>query len=167
MRLRRSGDERAAVQVQQHGRVARRHTGPLDPLAAHLPVLVPCAHCFDEGRRVGTEPGAAELKLEQPTSPEHLRVREDAALANAVGVELDRAKDVAPRRLLQASANIRRCAHATEATARYVAFMPNLTLLIVHHTASPATQELLEAALAGTRAEGVEGVHGAVRPAPA
>jgi multimeric flavodoxin WrbA len=38
-------------------------------------------------------------------------------------------------------------------------------LLVVHHTASPATQELLEAALAGTRAEGIEGVEVVVRPA--
>lgn len=39
------------------------------------------------------------------------------------------------------------------------------TLLVVHHTTSPATQELLEAALAGTRAEGIEGVDVVVRPA--
>ena len=39
------------------------------------------------------------------------------------------------------------------------------TLLVVHHTVSPATQELLEAALAGTRAEGLEGVDVVVRPA--
>jgi multimeric flavodoxin WrbA len=39
------------------------------------------------------------------------------------------------------------------------------TLLLVHHTASPATQELLEAALDGTRAEGLEGVEVLVRPA--
>lgn len=39
------------------------------------------------------------------------------------------------------------------------------TLLVVHHTASPATQELLEAALAGTRAEGLETVEVIVRPA--
>jgi len=39
------------------------------------------------------------------------------------------------------------------------------TLLLVHHTTSPATQELLEAALAGTRADGIEGVDVVVRPA--
>jgi multimeric flavodoxin WrbA len=38
-------------------------------------------------------------------------------------------------------------------------------LLVVHHTASPATQELLEAVLDGTRAEGLEGVEVIVRPA--
>ncbi len=38
-------------------------------------------------------------------------------------------------------------------------------LLIVHHTASPATQELLEAALDGTQAEGLESVSVVVRPA--
>lgn len=38
-------------------------------------------------------------------------------------------------------------------------------LLVVHHTASPATQELLEAALAGSRADGIEGVEVVVRPA--
>ena len=39
------------------------------------------------------------------------------------------------------------------------------TLLLVHHTTSPALQELLEAALAGTRAEGLEDVEVVVRPA--
>lgn len=38
-------------------------------------------------------------------------------------------------------------------------------LLVVHHTPSPALQELLEAALDGTRAEGLEGVDVVVRPA--
>ena len=38
-------------------------------------------------------------------------------------------------------------------------------LLVVHHTTSPATQELLEAALSGTRAEGLEDVQVVVRPA--
>ena len=38
-------------------------------------------------------------------------------------------------------------------------------LLVVHHTTSPAAQELLEAALAGTRAEGIEGVTVRVRAA--
>ena len=38
-------------------------------------------------------------------------------------------------------------------------------LLVVHHTTSPATQELLEAALDGTKADGVEGVEVVVRPA--
>ncbi len=39
------------------------------------------------------------------------------------------------------------------------------TLLVVHHTASPALQELLDAVLAGTRAEGLESVDVLVRPA--
>lgn len=39
------------------------------------------------------------------------------------------------------------------------------TLLFVHHTTSPATQELFEAALAGTKADGLEGVEVVVRPA--
>lgn len=38
-------------------------------------------------------------------------------------------------------------------------------LLVVHHTVSPATQELLEAALDGTRAGGIEGVAVRVRAA--
>jgi multimeric flavodoxin WrbA len=38
-------------------------------------------------------------------------------------------------------------------------------LLVVHHTASPATQELLDAAVAGTAAEGLDGVEVVVRPA--
>ncbi|HEX7353705.1 MAG TPA: flavodoxin family protein [Mycobacteriales bacterium] len=38
-------------------------------------------------------------------------------------------------------------------------------LLLVHHTPSPALQELFEAALAGTKAEGIEGVEVQVRPA--
>jgi multimeric flavodoxin WrbA len=38
-------------------------------------------------------------------------------------------------------------------------------LLLVHHTTSPALQELLEAALDGTRADGIEGVEVVVRPA--
>src|ERR1700759_19215 len=38
-------------------------------------------------------------------------------------------------------------------------------LLIVHHTTSPATQELLEAAVDGTKADGIEGVDVVVRPA--
>ncbi len=38
-------------------------------------------------------------------------------------------------------------------------------LLVVHHTPSPATQEVLEAVLAGTRAEGIEGVEVDVHPA--
>lgn len=38
-------------------------------------------------------------------------------------------------------------------------------LLVVHHTTSPALQELLEAVLDGTRAEGVEGVDVVVRAA--
>jgi multimeric flavodoxin WrbA len=39
------------------------------------------------------------------------------------------------------------------------------TLLVVHHTVSPATQELLEAALVGTRSGGLEAVEVVVRPA--
>lgn len=38
-------------------------------------------------------------------------------------------------------------------------------LLVVHHTTSPAMQELLEAVLAGTKADGIEGVEVRVRPA--
>jgi multimeric flavodoxin WrbA len=38
-------------------------------------------------------------------------------------------------------------------------------LLVVHHTTSPATQSLLEAALDGARADGIEGVEVRVRPA--
>jgi multimeric flavodoxin WrbA len=38
-------------------------------------------------------------------------------------------------------------------------------LLVVHHTTSPATQELLESALAGTKAEGLEDVEVEVRAA--
>jgi multimeric flavodoxin WrbA len=37
--------------------------------------------------------------------------------------------------------------------------------LVVHHTTSPATQELLEAALDGAKADGIEGVEVQVRPA--
>ena len=39
------------------------------------------------------------------------------------------------------------------------------TLLVVHHTPSPSMQAMLESLVAGTRAEGVEGVHVEVRPA--
>jgi multimeric flavodoxin WrbA len=39
------------------------------------------------------------------------------------------------------------------------------TLLVVHHTISPGTQELLDAALAGAKADGIEGVTVVVRPA--
>jgi multimeric flavodoxin WrbA len=38
-------------------------------------------------------------------------------------------------------------------------------LLVVHHTTSPATQQLLEAALDGTKAEGLDDVEVVVRPA--
>jgi multimeric flavodoxin WrbA len=38
-------------------------------------------------------------------------------------------------------------------------------LLVVHHTTSPATQTLLEAALDGTKADGIEGLQVRVRPA--
>ena len=38
-------------------------------------------------------------------------------------------------------------------------------LLVVHHTTSPALQELLDAVLEGTRAEGIEGVEVQVRAA--
>jgi multimeric flavodoxin WrbA len=39
------------------------------------------------------------------------------------------------------------------------------TLLVVHHTTSPALQALLEAALSGAHADGIEGVEVRVRPA--
>ena len=39
------------------------------------------------------------------------------------------------------------------------------TLLIVHHTVSPATRAMHEAVLEGTRAEGITGVDVVVRPA--
>lgn len=39
------------------------------------------------------------------------------------------------------------------------------TLLVVHHTVSPATHELLQAVLDGTRAEGITGVTVHCRPA--
>jgi hypothetical protein len=39
------------------------------------------------------------------------------------------------------------------------------TLLVVHHTPSPATRELLEAVLAGTHDPDIEGVDVEVRPA--
>jgi multimeric flavodoxin WrbA len=39
------------------------------------------------------------------------------------------------------------------------------SLLIVHHTPSPALQEMFEAALRGARAEEIEGVDVAIRPA--
>lgn len=38
-------------------------------------------------------------------------------------------------------------------------------LLVVHHTTSPALQELLDAVLEGTRADGIVGVEVRVRPA--
>jgi len=39
------------------------------------------------------------------------------------------------------------------------------SVLLVHHTVSPATQELLEAAISGTSAEGLEEIDVVVRPA--
>ena len=39
------------------------------------------------------------------------------------------------------------------------------TVLLVHHTVSPATQELFEAAVSGTSAEGLDDVEVVVRPA--
>ena len=39
------------------------------------------------------------------------------------------------------------------------------TLLVVHHTPSPSTRELLEAVLSGTRDPAIEGVNVVVRPA--
>lgn len=39
------------------------------------------------------------------------------------------------------------------------------TLLLVHHTVSPACEAMLEAVLAGTRADGISGVDVQVRPA--
>ena len=41
----------------------------------------------------------------------------------------------------------------------------NRTLLVVHHTPSPATRELLEAVLAGTRDPDITGVEVVARPA--
>ena len=38
-------------------------------------------------------------------------------------------------------------------------------LLVVHHTPSPAVQEILESVLAGTRADGIDGVEVEIRPA--
>ncbi len=38
-------------------------------------------------------------------------------------------------------------------------------LLLIHHTPSPATQEMLEAVLAGARHDAIEGVEVVVRPA--
>jgi NAD(P)H-dependent FMN reductase len=38
-------------------------------------------------------------------------------------------------------------------------------LLVVHHTTSPTMQELLEAAVDGTHADGIDGVETVVRPA--
>src|SRR5919205_4239367 len=38
-------------------------------------------------------------------------------------------------------------------------------LLVVHHTTSPALQELFEAVIAGTKADEIEGVEVVVRPA--
>jgi NAD(P)H-dependent FMN reductase len=42
---------------------------------------------------------------------------------------------------------------------------PPRRLLIVHHTSSPALQELLQAVIEGTHAEEIEGVETVVRPA--
>jgi hypothetical protein len=39
------------------------------------------------------------------------------------------------------------------------------TLLVVHHTPSPSTRELLEAVLSGTRDPDIQGVDVVVRPA--
>lgn len=39
------------------------------------------------------------------------------------------------------------------------------TLLIVHHTPSPALQEMLEAAISGARTDEIEGVEVVIRPA--
>jgi hypothetical protein len=39
------------------------------------------------------------------------------------------------------------------------------TLLIVHHTPSPALQEMLEVAISGARTDEVEGVEVVIRPA--
>jgi multimeric flavodoxin WrbA len=48
-------------------------------------------------------------------------------------------------------------------TARHNAVMARL--LVVHHTPSPATQEMLEAVLSGARDDAIEGVEVVVRPA--
>ncbi|HPV80371.1 MAG TPA: flavodoxin [Dermatophilaceae bacterium] len=42
---------------------------------------------------------------------------------------------------------------------------PVPTLLVVHHTTSPALESMLDAVLAGTRADGIDGVDVVVRPA--
>lgn len=42
---------------------------------------------------------------------------------------------------------------------------PDKVLLVVHHTASPGMQELLEGALSGSHADGIDGVEVIVRPA--
>lgn len=42
---------------------------------------------------------------------------------------------------------------------------PEQTLLVVHHTVSPACEAMLEQVLAGTRADGIAGVSVVVRPA--
>ena len=44
------------------------------------------------------------------------------------------------------------------------ALMP--TLLIVHHTPSPALQAMFEAAIAGARTDEIQGVEVVIRPAP-
>ena len=49
------------------------------------------------------------------------------------------------------------------ASAEYFKGVP--TLLVVHHTTSPALQDLLDAVLDGTKAEGIEDVDVRVRPA--
>jgi multimeric flavodoxin WrbA len=51
----------------------------------------------------------------------------------------------------------------SSAAARHNAVMARL--LVVHHTPSPATQEMLEAVLAGSHDEAIEGVEVVVRPA--
>jgi multimeric flavodoxin WrbA len=54
-----------------------------------------------------------------------------------------------------------------ESVCRWARYGGRVTarLIVVHHTPSPATQEVLEAVLAGTRAEGIEGVDVEVHPA--
>src|SRR6476660_1637127 len=63
----------------------------------------------------------------------------------------------------------RQCGRKSSDARRYGAAMASdperRVLLVVHHTTSPATQALLEAALDGTRADGIEGVEVRVRPA--
>lgn len=54
---------------------------------------------------------------------------------------------------------------AVDGRPQYGAGVSAKVLLVVHHTTSPALQSLLEAALDGTKADGIEAVEVRVRPA--